>query len=59
MNHELVKSDSGQPVIKFVVHPQEKPVVDPFLAWLRDEKSIRIDWSAFGLKMLKSESNDE
>jgi hypothetical protein len=57
IRHELVVAESGQPGLKFVARVQEK-TADPFFQWLRDEKSVPIDWSAFGVGKLKSESND-
>jgi hypothetical protein len=54
-NHELMVTDSGQLGLKFVAKLQEAAADDPFKQWLHDEKSVRIDWSTFGIKQLKSE----
>ncbi len=56
--HELVKADTGRPVLKFVARSQEVAPADPFLEWLHDKKSVRIDWSAFGIEKLKSEPQE-
>jgi len=41
--------------LKFVARVQEKAADDPFIQWLRDEKTVPIDWHTFGVEKLQSE----
>jgi hypothetical protein len=50
-----VKADSGQVLSEFVVGALESEPADSFYHWLHDDHSVRIDWSTFGIKQLKSE----
>jgi hypothetical protein len=50
----MVKADSGQLLSEFVVGVCETEAADPFYRWLHDGKSVRIDWSTFGIEKLQS-----
>jgi hypothetical protein len=51
---EMAQPDSGRIVFKFTVGSQDSDGDEPFIQWLRDKKSVRIDWSNFGIEKLHS-----
>jgi hypothetical protein len=46
--------DSERIIFKFAVEPQASNADDPFIQWLRDKKSVGIDWSNYGIEKLHS-----
>jgi hypothetical protein len=51
---EMARPDSRRIVPEFAVETRESDVGDPFFVWLRDKKSVRIDWSNYGIEKLHS-----
>ncbi|MDD5139310.1 MAG: hypothetical protein PHY43_03500 [Verrucomicrobiales bacterium] len=52
----MLKADFGQLLWEFVAEASETDADDPFLKWLRDDKSVGIDWNTFGIENFQSES---
>jgi hypothetical protein len=52
----IAKADSGRIILKFVAGLRGTEAGDPFYQWLRDDRSVKIDWNTFGNEKLSSES---
>jgi hypothetical protein len=53
----MAKADSARILPEFVVGVGESDADDPFFQWLRDEKSVRIEWSTFGIEKIHSKKS--
>jgi hypothetical protein len=51
---EMAQPDSARIRPEFAVGSYETDADDPFFQWLRDGKSVRIDWSTFGIEKIDS-----
>jgi hypothetical protein len=51
---EMAQPDSGRIVPEFAAGAEESDADDPFIQWLRDKRSVRIDWSNYGIEKLHS-----
>ena len=49
----MARSDSGRVLMEFVVGLHEADANDPFVQWLRDDKSVNIDWNTFGIEKIQ------
>jgi hypothetical protein len=54
---EMVKADSGLLLSELAGGFHESDAGDTFSQWLRDEKSVRIDWGAFGIEKIHSQGS--
>jgi hypothetical protein len=52
----MAGTDSGQSFPEFVAELCHTDANDPFIQWLRDNKSVLIDWGTFGNEKIRPES---
>ena len=50
----MSRLDSGQALPEFASGVREADANDPFIQWLRDDKSGSIDWNTFGIEKIQS-----
>jgi hypothetical protein len=52
----MAQADSEQSLSEFVAGLCQTDADDPFVRWLRDNKSMMIDWSTLGIEKIRPES---
>ena len=53
----MARSDSACAVPDFAVNVREGDADDPFIQWLRDDKSVSIEWNTFGIEKIQSKKS--